>query len=227
MNARRILVVAAHPDDETLGCGGTIARHADEGDEVRVLFLADGVGARGISFNDPACQGRKSAAHAAAETLGIREVQFLGLPDNRLDSVDLLDVVKPIELIVQEFRPLVIYTHHGGDLNVDHRISHEAVLTACRPQPGSSVSRILFFETPSSTEWADPSIGPAFRPTCYVGIAEQMSRKMAALHHYEGEMRPFPHARSLEAIEALARTRGCAAGLPAAEAFVILREIRP
>ncbi len=226
MNACRILVVAAHPDDEVLGCGGTIARHADEGDEVQVLFLTDGVGARGISSSGPACQARKSAAHAAAATLGIGEVQFLGLPDNRLDSVNLLDVVKPIEHIVQEFRPSVIYTHHGGDLNVDHRISHEAVLTACRPQPGASVSRILFFETPSSTEWADPSIGPAFRPTCFVGIAEQMSRKTAALRLYEEEMRPFPHARSLEAIEALARTRGCAAGLPAAEAFVILREIR-
>lgn len=227
MNARRILVVAAHPDDEVLGCGGTVVRHADEGDEVRVLFLSDGVGARGISRNAPAFQARELAAHAAAVTLGVRKVQFLGLPDNRLDSIDLLDIVKPIEHIVQEFRPSVIYTHHGGDLNVDHRIFHKALLTACRPQPGASVSRILFFETPSSTEWADPSFGPAFCPNCFVGIAEQMSRKMAALHHYEGEMRPFPHARSLESIEALARTRGCTAGLPAAEAFVILREIRP
>ncbi len=227
MKPRRILVVAAHPDDEALGCGGTIARHVDEGAEVQVLFLADGVGARGVSSNHIDYQARKSAAHSAAEKLGIRRIQFLGLPDNRLDNVDLLDVVKPIELLIRDFRPSLIFTHHGGDLNIDHRVSHAAVLTACRPQPGSSVSQILLFETPSSTEWGDPSIGPAFRPTLYVGIEEQMGRKMAALRCYEAEMRSFPHARSIQAIEALARIRGCTVGLPAAEAFVIFREISP
>ena len=226
MTATNILVVAAHPDDEVLGCGGTIAGHADAGDVVRVLFLADGVGARGEARAD-AQAGREKGAHSAAAILGVKRVDFLGLPDNRLDRLDLLDIVQPVERVVHEFRPSVVYTHHGGDLNVDHRIAHQAVLTACRPQPKGSVLRILCFETVSSTEWGGPAIGPPFHPNWFVNIEDQLARKMAALREYGEEMRPFPHARSIEAVEALARLRGSSCGLPAAESFILHREIKP
>jgi LmbE family N-acetylglucosaminyl deacetylase len=225
MTAKNILVVAAHPDDEVLGCGGTIAGHADAGDVVRVLFLADGVGARGEAGEAQA--GREKAAHSAAAVLGVKRVDFLGLPDNRLDRLDLLDIVQPVERVVREFRPSVVYTHHGGDLNVDHRIAHQAVLTACRPLPGGPVLCILCFETVSSTEWGGATIGLPFHPNWFVNIEGQLARKMAALREYGEEMRPFPHARSIEAVEALALLRGCSCGLPAAESFILHREIKP
>lgn len=227
MTASNILVVAAHPDDEVLGCGGTIARHADEGDIVHVLFLADGVSARGEASAKAARAGREKEAHSAAAVLGVKRVDFLGLPDNRLDGLDLLDIVQSVERVVREFRPSVIYTHHGGDLNVDHRIAHQAVLTACRPQPGEPVFRILCFETLSSTEWGGPAIGPAFHPTWFVSIEAQLTRKIDALRKYSEELRSFPHARSIEAVEALARLRGCACGMQAAESFILHREIKP
>lgn len=217
-----VLVVAAHPDDETLGCGGTIARHAAAGDTVSLLFLADGVGARG-DHDAAAIAGRTRAAAAAAAALGAEPPRCLGLPDNRLDTVALLDIVKAIEALVEEVRPAVVYTHHGGDLNIDHRIAHRAVLTACRPLPESPVRAIHAFEVPSSSEWASP--GDAFVPTRFVDIAATFATKMAALACYGDEMRAFPHPRSAQAVEALARWRGASAGLALAEAFAVVREI--
>ena len=217
-----VLVVAAHPDDETLGCGGTIAGHAAAGDTVQVLFLADGVGARG-GHDAAAIASRNRAAADAATTLGAEAPRSLGLPDNRLDTVPLLDIVKPIEALVAELAPAVVYTHHGGDLNIDHRIAHRAVLTACRPLPESPVRAIHAFEVPSSSEWADA--GDPFVPARFVDIGETFATKMAALACYGDEMRAFPHPRSSEAIEALARWRGASAGLALAEAFAVVREV--
>jgi LmbE family N-acetylglucosaminyl deacetylase len=216
-----VAVIVAHPDDEALGCGGTIARHADRGDEVSVLFVADGVSARGGTSEER--RARQAMAEEAGISLGVHSFTFLGLRDNRLDSMPLLDVIQAIEPFMATVRPRIVYTHHGGDLNVDHRIVHQAAMTALRPLPGSSVDAIFAFETSSSTEWAGPSIGHAFRPDRFVDIAAQLDRKMAALEVYSEEMRPFPHARSREAVRALAVTRGASAGLAAAEAFMTLR----
>jgi N-acetylglucosamine malate deacetylase 1 len=219
-----ILVVAAHPDDEVLGCGGTLARHAAKGDVVTVLIVAEGATARG-GVDDASVGDLRLAAAKAAVVLGCRPPVFLGLPDNRLDGVEILDVIKKIEQVIEEAKPDTIYTHRGTDLNIDHRIIHEAVVTACRPVPGSRVKRLYCFETVSSTEWSTPDIGPAFQANRYVDISDYIDQKTNALDCYEAEMRPFPHARSVEAVQALAIVRGTQAGLTAAEAFITVLEI--
>jgi len=218
-----ILVVAAHADDEVLGCGGTIAKHAKAGDEVHILFMADGVGSRGSTKELAA---REEAARKAADIMGAQEPVFLGLPDNRMDGLDLLDIVQPLEKHIAAIQPSVIYTHHGGDLNVDHQLTHKAVMTACRPQPGFCVKEILSFEVLSSTEWAAPRAENACLPAMAVNIGECFDAKMAALKAYDMEMRAFPHARSYEAVEALAVYRGASFGYEKAEAFVINRIIK-
>ena len=222
-----VLVVAAHPDDEILGCGGALARHAAGGDTVHVLIVAEGATSRDARRDpegrEPELTALRASASRAASVIGAEEPRLLGLPDNRLDALPLLDVIKPIEAVVEAVAPEIVYTHHGGDLNVDHRIVHQAVVTACRPLPGSPVRAIYAFETVSSTEWQ--SAGDAFRPQRSVDIEPFLRLKLQALEAYKAEMRPFPHARSFEAVEALARVRGAAAGLKAAECFVIVREI--
>ncbi|MGD0026259.1 MAG: PIG-L deacetylase family protein [Xanthobacteraceae bacterium] len=224
----RVLVVASHPDDEILGVGGTLARHAAEGATVDVLIMAEGATSRDVKRDPAARAGELSAlqdaARRAATILGLRPPRFGGLPDNRMDSLDLLDVIKLVEAMVAELRPNVVYTHHAHDLNIDHRITHEAVLTACRPLPGSGVSAIYAYETVSSTEWA--VAGGGFQPNHFVDVTAQLDRKIEALGVYTTEMRPAPHARSIEAVRALARVRGSSVGVEAAEAFAVIRQIR-
>ena len=223
---RTILVAAAHPDDEVLGCGGTLARHAGHGDDVHVLFFADGTSSRlGGGATDQPIRARSSEAIEAAKIMGINPPQFLGLPDQRLDSKNLLDLTRALESVVSKLSPMVVYTHHGSDLNLDHRLAYQAVLTACRPVPGSTVREIYAFETLSSTEWSDPGIGPGFSPTRFVDVTDQLDRKLNALAAYKSEMREFPHPRSLEGARALARIRGACVGVEAAEAFAVIRQI--
>ena len=221
----KVLVVAAHPDDEALGCGGTIARHVSMGDEVALACITDGVGARGIV--EGAWAKRQRAMTFSCGALGIKQVHHLGALanlDNRMDGVPLLEHVQKLEPIIAKVAPAVIYTHHGGDLNIDHRITHQAVMTACRPMPGSSVKAIYAFEVPSSTEWASET-EQAFRPNHFVDITATLDKKIKALEAYAEEMRPFPHPRSVEAVKALAAWRGASVGLMAAEALMTLRRI--
>ncbi|MBP2316062.1 PIG-L deacetylase family protein [Azospirillum soli] len=222
-----VLIIAAHPDDEVLGVGGTAARHASQGDDVHVLIMAEGVTSRStirnVEQHDANLSDLRQSAATAAGLLGTRPPRFTTLPDNRMDSLDLLDVVKQIETHVSEIRPTIVYTHHGGDLNVDHLIVHRATLTACRPLPGHVLRAIYTFETLSSTEWGSPDSGTPFQPTHFVNVSGTLAQKITALRCYEAEMRPFPHARSLEAVQALARLRGAQSGLAAAEAFGVIR----
>ncbi len=225
--ADRVLVVASHPDDEILGPGGTLARHAAEGASVDILIMAEGATSRDDTRDSAARANeishlRESAARAA-KILGLNPPRFGGLPDNRMDSLELLDVVKLVEATVAETRPNIVYTHHAYDLNVDHRITHEAVLTACRPLPGSGVSAIYTYETVSSTEWG--VTGNQFAPNHFVDMSAFLDRKIAALEAYGSEMRPSPHARSFQAVRALANMRGSTVGVIAAEAFMIVRQI--
>lgn len=220
---KRVAVVVAHPDDEVLGFGGAIARHADEGAEVRVLILATGLAARGDAAGSDLFALREEGRRAA-KILGAARIDFADFPDNRMDSVPLLDVVRRIEEFCGGFGPGRVYTHHAGDLNVDHRVAHLATLTACRPLPGAAARCILAGEVNSATDWAGATSVP-FQPTEYIDIAATLERKLAAMACYAGELRPWPHARSLKGIRAQAEFRGCQVGVAAAEAFMTLRRI--
>ena len=224
-----VLVVAAHPDDEVLGCGGTIARLATAGRSVHVLLLADGENSRaevdGAGVSAGALAARQAAAQQACDILGCLSVEALAMPDNRMDGLVLLDVVKEIEARIKHYAPTTLLTHHGGDVNVDHRVVHQAVIAACRPVPGHSVRELLFFEVPSSTEWRPPSSADSFDPNYFVDVSATLDRKMSALDAYASELRDFPHPRSKTAVKALASWRGSTVGVPAAEAFVVGRKI--
>lgn len=219
--SKTVLIVAAHTDDEALGCGGTIAKHVAQGDNVYAVFLADGLTSRPDS-NAERLNDRNTAASKAQVILGIKKNFMLDFPDNRMDSLALLDVVQRLEGILEELQPQVVYTHHGGDLNVDHRIAHQAVLTACRPVPGASVKEIYAFEVLSATEWNTPGVMP-FIPNVFVDISEHLEKKMEALLAYDQEMRGEPHPRSMANARRLAEYRGNCAGIRAAEGFMLIR----
>ena len=224
---RTVLVCAAHPDDEVLGCGGTMARHADRGDSVHVIFLADGVASRQGPEHQRNLLERREAAQNAARIIGCEMPHCLNYPVQRLDTVPLLDITQSIEALLVAIKPDIVYTHHGDDLNADHRLVSEATMIAVRPMPGQSVLAVYGFETLSSTEWAFHSRGTAFRPNRFIGIEATLTRKLEALRAYKTEMRDFPHPRSYETVEALAKLRGSTVGLAAAEAFSVLREVEP
>ena len=223
--AKNVLVVAAHPDDEILGCGATMARHVAEGDRVTVLLLADGVGARDPENQALALAERQGAARAANKILGVNEVTLLTYPDNRMDSVAFLDIVQDIEKVMRNCKPEIVYTHHAGDVNIDHRLVSEAVVVACRPTPGFSVRQLLLFETASSTEWRPAACNVSFAPNYFVNISNYLALKLEALDVYAEELRDFPHPRSKMAIAHLAAWRGATVGVEAAEAFELARAI--
>ncbi|WP_392534983.1 PIG-L deacetylase family protein [Nostoc sp. C117] len=229
MANKHILVVAAHPDDEVLGCGGAIAKHTQQGDIVHVLILAEGATSRTPQRDRKKLQHELSAlaevAHQASEILGVTSLTLHDFPDNRMDSCDLLDIIKVIEQEIVQYQPEIIYTHHIGDVNIDHCRIHQAVVTATRPMPGSTVKTLLFFEIASSTEWQTPGSARAFVPNWFVDISETLSLKREALAAYESEMHPWPHARSVEALEHLAHWRGASVGVEAAEAFILGRQV--
>lgn len=212
-----------------LGCGGTIAWHADTGDQVHVLIVAEGSTSRQQLRDRALVQDELSALAKAAQLsgsiLGAAGVELLNLPDNRLDSLDRLDLTKRIEECVERHQPECVYVHHAGDVNVDHRRLHEAVVTACRPTPGHVVKRLLSYEVASSTEWQPPGSAPGFQPNWFVDISDQWERKRQALEAYSSEMREWPHSRSLEAVGHQARWRGAQVGVEAAEAFCLLRHL--
>jgi LmbE family N-acetylglucosaminyl deacetylase len=224
-----VAVIAAHPDDEVLGCGGTLARLTNEGRPVHILLVADGETSRASDFGHTIDRSRLAARNAAAEAackiLGCTSVEVLALPDNRLDGLELLDVVKHIEAFVQRYQPLTVLTHHAGDVNIDHRVVHDAVISACRPLPGYPVGELLFFEVPSSTEWRPAGSAESFNPNWFVDISMTLAKKLEALQAYEAELRAFPHPRSLKAVDALAQWRGATVGVDAAEAFVLGRKL--
>ncbi|WP_017185621.1 PIG-L deacetylase family protein [Alkalibacillus haloalkaliphilus] len=228
--SRNILVIAAHPDDEVLGCGGTMAKHAQRGDRVYSAILAEGITSRDKNRNREKHTEQLSelekAAHKANDVLGVCSLQLFDFPDNRMDSLDRLDIVKVVEDLINQVKPDIVYTHHSGDVNIDHRRIHEAVITACRPIPGNHlVKQILFFEVASSTEWMTANTAPAFHPNWYVDISDTLQLKLDSLKAYEYEMRDWPHARSMKALEHLAKWRGANIGVEAAEAFILGRNI--
>lgn len=225
----KILVIAAHPDDEVLGCGGTMAKLAAAGKPVEVLILGEGAASRSDSASATVAAEIKRLqrdAEQAAKVLGVKKVHFSALPDNRFDTVPLLDVIKKIEAVVAEVQPELVFTQHGGDLNVDHEVTFRAVMTAVRPMQGQGIRALYAYEVASSTEWAFQRFAPVFRPSLFMDIGKFLDKKIEAMKAYEQEIRLFPHPRSPEALRALATWRGSTAGLTAAEAFETIWEIQ-
>lgn len=224
-----VLVVAAHPDDEVLGCGGTVARYAAEGHEVDVVILGEGATSRHASREGADSQevaSLRAAAERAHDTLGVRTTALHGLPDNRFDAVDLLEIVKLVEAAIEQHGPEVVFTQHGGDTNVDHQMTFRAVLAATRPQPGHPVREVHSFQVASSTEWAFGQLAPVFHANLFVDISEHLATKLAALEAYEAELREYPHPRSLDHVRDQARVAGATVGVTAAEAFHTVRVVR-
>lgn len=213
-----VLAVGAHPDDVELGAGGTLARHAIEGDEVHILVLASQPNEDLDA--DRMARARDHAAVAAGD-LGAHELLLYDGRDQALDVMPRLALVRWVEQVIATCRPSIVYTHDAGDRNLDHRIVHDAVLTACRPVPGRPVRQLYTFEVPSSSEW-----GSGFEPNTFFEVTgDAFLKKLKALARYEEELRDFPHPRSVAAISALATWRGASAGLLMAEAFRLIRRI--
>lgn len=225
-----VAVIAAHPDDEILGCGGTIAKHVLQGDQVHILIMAEGATSRSQVRDRMSRQAELSelsqAADNARKIVGAHSVKLLDFPDNRMDGIDLLDVVKEIESFFVQYGPGIVYTHHGSDVNVDHRVVHQAVVTAARPIPGQIVKAVLAFEVMSSSEWQPATSLKPFQPNWFVPLDEEcLKKKLLALEAYAAEMRSWPHSRSYRTLEYLARLRGSTVGYEAAEAFELCRYI--
>ena len=221
---KSVLVIAAHPDDETIGCGGTILRHIDNEDTVNIITLTDGVGSRdSLSGSDK--KKRNDAANNAIKLLGANWVGCGTFPDNNMDSIPILQIIKFIESFKKKYYPDIIYTHSPNDLNVDHGIAAMATLTAFRPEPSEKYNEIRFFEVASSSDFSVKQLNRKFEPNLFVNISNYLKIKIEALKCYDIEIRDYPHSRSYKKIEALAEYRGAQSGLNFAEAFEVVRKI--
>tara|TARA_B110000438_G_C15819176_1_gene653443 strand:+ start:4400 stop:5113 length:714 start_codon:yes stop_codon:yes gene_type:complete len=232
-----ILVIVSHPDDEILGMGGTILKHSQKGDKIKIIFLATGITSRRKSnytnsssyekidseYDKMSKEIKKLRNHAkkACQLVGVKNLMFYDFPDNEMDSISLLEVIKTIENEIQIFKPDIVYTHHFGDLNIDHRITFNATLTASRPYE-STIKELICFEVPSSTEWNYPA---TFNPNYFVNIEKQLKNKIKAMKAYTNESGDFPHPRSSKSLIAIAEKWGTTCGIKCAEAFEIIRKI--
>ena len=223
---KNVLVVAAHPDDELLGIGGTVRRLADEGICVRAVILAEGLTSRGNKRADTEqseLEELQKDARMSAREAGYTGIDFCGFPDNRMDEVDLLDIIKAVSSFIEKYHPDTVFTHHHGDLNIDHQRTCEAVLTACRPVGDYCVERIYAFETPSSTEW-NYRYNEPFCPNVFFDVTETLEAKIRGMACYRSESAKLPHPRSAESLRALGQYRGSNVGFAFAEGFELLRE---
>jgi LmbE family N-acetylglucosaminyl deacetylase len=225
---KRILIIAAHPDDEVLGCGGTLAKLIQSGYEAYTLVLGEGKTSRSLNQEQikTELEELNKETLEANKILGIKDVLLCNFPDNKFDTVPLLDIVKEIEKIKEKIKPEIVFTHHVGDMNIDHQITHKAVLTATRPMQNESVKEIYAFEVPSSTEWNSFSKETAFISNVFFDITNTIDLKIEAMTKYKSELREYPHPRSLQHIKELAKVNGIRVGLEYSENFVLIRSIR-
>jgi len=221
---KHVLIVVAHSDDETIGMAGTIRRHVEKGDIVKVVCMTDGVSARS-NYADTEIVEREMAAERASKILGFGWLKKLSFADNAMDSYPLLEIVKAIELINENFKPDFVYTHSGADLNVDHRVVATAVLTAFRPKADQSCKEIRLMEIPSATDYGHQALTGNFTPNLYVNIENQWNAKLLALSAYESEIIEYPNSRSAQGIRNLAELRGNQVGYKLAEAFQVIRRL--
>ena len=228
---KKVMIVVAHPDDELLGLGAAMNRIIlNTNINTRVVILGEGITSRDSERDAEKRRNElavhRSNIHSAQCEIGYHSVSIYYFPDNRFDSVALLDIIKVIEKEKQEFRPDVIFTHHGGDLNIDHQRTFEAVITSCRPMNSEDVKTIITFETPSGTEWRASSDPRHFIPNLFIEVSEaNLNAKIKGMESYEFEKRPFPHPRSPEALKIQAQRWGISIGCEYAEAFCVIRQI--
>ena len=233
----KILVIVAHPDDEVLGMGGTIKKLTKEGHNIKIVILATGITSRRSpnysnstdykldkkleNITKKQLKELQKDAKNASKILGVTKLTMMNFPDNEMDKITNLEITKTIEKIINEFKPQIVYTHSEYDLNIDHRIIHNSVLTATRPSQKFTVKKVIAFEVPSSTEW---NFSKKFIPNIFVDISKELSVKTRAMKAYQNEIRKFPHPRSIEGLEVIAKRWGTVSGFRAAEAFCLIRE---
>jgi LmbE family N-acetylglucosaminyl deacetylase len=215
----KILVIAPHPDDEVVGCGGTIAKHAEKLDEVYLCIVTKGYTP---DWSEELLKNRPKEVEKVNKILGIKKTYFLDFPTVKLDTIPQKNLNDSIFEVVTEVKPEIVYMPHKGDLNKDHRLVFEATLVATRPVGEHKVRKMLSYEALSSTEWGNPI--EAFVPNVYIDVSKTIERKIEAMKVYESEMKPYPHPRSLEVVDALAKKRGSEVGVKFAEAFMLIKE---
>jgi LmbE family N-acetylglucosaminyl deacetylase len=220
---KRVLVIAAHPDDEVLGAGATIARLAREGAEVHVAIVTEGCSAQYPGRPDLILV-KQTQARSALDILGGGELHFGGLPDMKLDTVPLVEVNRFLEEVVTRVDPDIVFTHHAHDLNRDHRVVHEASMIACRPDARRPVRALYAYDVLGVTNFG--GVAPSFTPNVFFEAHAFLDHKVRALRAYDVEIRPFPHPRSPEGLEAQGRVYGVLSGTLWAEAFQVIRDTR-
>jgi LmbE family N-acetylglucosaminyl deacetylase len=218
-----ILIIAPHPDDEVLGCGGIMKKYSEAGNHVNVLVVSRGAPKL---YSDEKIKNVRKEARAAHHILGVKETIFLDFPAPELDTVSVSEISRAIAEVIKKYNIQTVYLPHRGDIHHDHRIVFNAGLVACRPVGQYSVKEIYGYETLSETEWAAPYGDDAFIPTSFVNITEQIDSKLEAFKCFKSQIRPFPNSRSLETIEALAKFRGATVGFERAEGFTSIRIIK-
>lgn len=222
---KKLLIVAAHPDDEVLGCFGTVAKLIKQGYEAYTLILSGGKTSRGV-INKQEIEQLREEMQKANSLIGIKKVFQENFPDNAFDSVPLLEIVKQIEIIKEKIKPEIIFTHHAGDMNIDHQITHKAVLTATRPMINECVKTIYSMEIPSSTEWNAFSYQNIFIPNVFFDISDTIDLKIKAMAQYNSELREYPQPRSLQNIKEIAKVNGTKVGIKYSENFMLVRDIK-
>ena len=221
---KNILIIVAHPDDETISMAGTIRKHVINGDSVRIISMTDGVSARLRSKTKDA-SNRKKSAENAAEILGFNWEALHNFKDNAMDTYPMIEIIQCIEKTKKKLQPDLVYSHSGADLNIDHRIVSNAVLTAFRPEPNEKCREIRLFEIVSATDYSHPSLTKTFFPNLFVSIEKNWGDKEEALNAYSDEMRLFPHTRSIEGIKISLNLGGNQVGYSYAEAFEVIRKL--
>lgn len=235
----KILVIVAHPDDEVLGMGGTITKYVKKGHRVKIVIMATGIFSRRSSEHTNSTgykvdedilekmakqvQNLQKDAIKASRIMGVKDIEFFDFPDNEMDKISNLEITKKIESEIDEFRPDLVFTHSQYDINIDHRIIYNATITATRPFSKFRVKDVISFEVPSSTEWYFPS---KFSPNMFIDINKELPTKIKALSAYKTEIKDFPHPRSVEGLEVIAKHWGTVSGFNAAEAFYLVRQLK-